>query len=66
MKAQGHICNLADNLGVHEVAQSDEARRDGRGDGDIVEHNPQIDVRLTVIEPQGDHQSERSAVRGEP
>jgi hypothetical protein len=60
-----HVRNLADNLGVHQVAQSDEARRGRRGDGDIVQHGPQVDVRLAVIEPQGDHQSERSAVRGE-
>ena len=35
-----HICHLTYYLGIHEVAQSNEASRDRRGDGNIVEHMP--------------------------
>lgn len=61
-KAQRRISGFAHNLGVHQVAQTDEAGRDGRGYGDIVEHAHQIDFVLSHVEPKGYHETQRTAV----
>ena len=61
-KGPWNIGHFADNLAVHQVSESNEAGRDGRGDGDIVQQLPQFHLIFTAIEPQGDHQTERSAV----
>ena len=58
----GHFRHLADNLGVHQVAQSDEASHRAGGNGDIVQHPPQAKLRLFDIEPQGDDQTEGTAM----
>ena len=61
-KGPWNIGHFADNLAVHQVSEPNEAGRDGRGDGDIVQQLPQFHLIFTAIEPQGDHQAERSAV----
>ena len=58
----GHVCDLADDLGVHQVAQADEAGGGACGDGDVVEHRPDAELRLADIEPEGDHQAQRTSV----
>lgn len=57
-----HIGYSADYLGVHQIAQSDEACRDGGGDGDIVEHLPDWELCAPYIQEEGDHQSQCSTV----
>ena len=61
-KGPWNIGHFADNLAVHQVSEPNEAGCDGRGDGDIVQQLPQFHLIFTAIEPQGDHQAERSAV----
>ena len=39
-KGPGHISDLADNLGIHQVAEADEAGGGSCGDGDVVEDCP--------------------------
>ena len=62
----GHIGGLADDLGVHQVAQADEAGRDGCGDGNVVEHRPHLELRPTDIKHQGDDETQSAAVRSQP
>ena len=59
-----HIGRFADDFRVHQVAEADAAGGDGRGDGDVVEHVPEVHLRLSAVEPQRYHQAERTAVRG--
>ena len=47
----GHVGHLADNLRVHEVAQADEAGGGTCGDGDVVEHRPDAQLRAFGVEP---------------
>ena len=60
-----HIGHLADDFRVPKVSQADAARRDWGGNGNVVQHLPQIEMGFAPIEPQGDHQSQRAAVTGE-
>ena len=50
-KGPGDIRHLADNLGVHQVAQADEAGCRSCGDGDVVEHLPDVQLGMLHIEP---------------
>ena len=56
-KGPGHVCDLADNLRVHQVAKADKTGRGACGDGDIVEYCPDAEFGLADIEPEGDHQT---------
>ena len=53
----GHVGHLADNLAVHEVAQADEAGCCASGDGDVVEHRPDAQLRALTVEPEGQHEA---------
>ena len=53
---------LTHNFGVHEVADSNEAGCNRRGDADVVEYTHEIDFRLSDIKPQRNHQPKRTAV----
>ena len=64
-KGPGHIGRLADDLRVHEVAQADAAGGEGGGNSDIVEHCPEAQLGLAAIEPQGNHQAQRTTVGGQ-
>lgn len=44
-----HIGYLANDFGVHQIAHADEACRDRRGNGNIVEHAPDAHLCLTYI-----------------
>ena len=59
----GHICNLADNLRVHQVAQADKAGCGTCGYGDIIEYSPDAKLGLAHIHPERNHQSKCSAMR---
>ena len=61
-KSPGYVCDLADNLGVHEVAQTDETSRRTCGDGDIVEYRPDAQFGMLYIEPEGNHKSQRTTM----
>ena len=56
---------FANDFRVHEVAEADAAGRDGRGDGDVVEHAEDVNLCASHIKPERNHQSERAAVRGQ-
>ena len=43
-ESPGHIGGLSDNLGVHEVAQSDKASRGRGGNSYVVEHLPTLSL----------------------
>jgi len=60
-----NVGSLADNLAVHEVAQTDEAGGGAGGDGDVVEHRPEAQLRALAVEPEGEHQTRRAAVGGQ-
>ena len=51
LKRPRNICDVSYNLAVHQVAQSDEASRDARRNGNIVEHLPQRHFRALHIDP---------------
>ena len=53
---------FADNLGVHEVAEADAARRDGRGDGDIIDHAQDIQFCAPHVEPEREDDAECAAM----
>ena len=61
----GHSGRCADNFAVHEVAQPDETGRNRGGDGNVVEHVPQVHVRAAVVQVEGDDEPYGSAVRGQ-
>ena len=65
VEAPRQVGDASEYLGVHEVAKAYEARRHGRGYGYVVEHLPEAQARLAAVEPQGEHETERAAVRGE-
>lgn len=51
---------------VHEVAQPYAARRYRCGYGYVVQHGAQRELGLAAVEPEGCHQAQRAAVRGQP
>ena len=61
----GHIGDAAYYLGVHQVAQADEAGGGAGSDGDIVEHGPHLDTGMLAVEQQGEDESQRAAMRGQ-
>ena len=61
----GHVGHLADDLRVHQIAQTDEARRGAGGDGDVVEHRPQGNLLPAHVEQQSQDEAQRAAVRGQ-
>jgi len=62
----GHVGDLTDDLGVHEVAKSDERRRDTRADTHVVEHCPHVDFVAVGVDEDGDDHSDDATVGGEP
>ena len=64
-EAPGEIGGVADDFGVHQVAEADEAGHGGHGDGDIVHDRPGTHLGLPAVEGHGDDESDGSAVGGE-
>ena len=58
----GDIGGLANNLGVHQIAQANEARHGGYGDGNIVHHDPRLDLGLAAVEHHADDEADGAAV----
>ena len=56
------VGGFSDDFGIHEISDSDGACRGGSGDGDVVEHGPDVDFGVSAVEVEGDHESERSTV----
>ena len=48
-KRPRHIGWRADNLAVHEVAQTDKARSDRGGNGNVVEYMPQVHACFAIV-----------------
>ena len=63
-KGPGDVCDLADNLAVHEVAKTDETSRRSCGDSDVIENGPNAEFGLADIEPKGNHQAQCATMRG--
>ena len=61
-EAPGYVSRPADDFGVHEVAQPDKARRDGSGDGNVVQYAHQVHLHPPDVEPKCQDKSERAAV----
>ena len=59
------VGGFADDLAVHQVSQTDKTGRGARGDGDVVEHRPHIELRPAHIEHQRNHQAQRAAMAGQ-
>ena len=59
-----YIGRLADNLGVHQVGKADEAGGDRRGHGYHVQHVHIVHLCFAAVHPEGDNQSQRTAVTG--
>ncbi len=57
-----HVGHLSDNLGVHQVAQSDEGGCDARADSHVVENHPTAHLGVAAIEPDADEHSYHTAV----
>lgn len=45
-----YIGNLANDFGIHEVAQTDSTSTDGSDDSNVVEHRQKFDTRMADIE----------------
>ena len=54
-KRPRHIGHLTDNLGVHQVAKTYEACCHRCGNGNVVEHLPNVHLSAAHIEPKGKH-----------
>ena len=65
LEGPGHGGDVADDLRVHQVPQSDEAGGGAGGYGDVVEHLPQRHLLALHIEQQGQYQSQGAAVAGQ-
>ena len=61
----GHIGGFADNFAVHQVAQTDEAGGDARGNGNVVHHAPEAQSCALDVEPQGQDDAGGAAMRGQ-
>ena len=61
----GHAGGIADDFRVHQIGQTDAAGGDGGGYGNHVEHVHVVHLRLAAVEPQGDDESQRTAVAGQ-
>ena len=48
-ESPGHICHLADNLGVHEVAKAYEAGCDWGCDGYVVKDGPDVHLHVAAV-----------------
>lgn len=48
-----HIGHLADDLGVHQVAEADEHGGDARDDAHVVEYHPALDFQVSTVDPNG-------------
>ena len=64
-ESPGYVRRPPDNLGVHQIGQTDAAGGDGGGYGNHVEHVHVVHLRLAAVEPQGDDESQRTAVAGQ-
>ena len=65
-ESPGHIGRLADNLGVHQVGKADATGGDRCGYGYHVQHIHIVHLGFAAVHPEGDNQSQRTAVTGKP
>ena len=61
-KRPGNIRNLADNLGVHQIAQTNETGCRPCGDSYVVQHASDAEFGFADIEPQGNDKAEGTSV----
>ena len=64
-EAPREVGGVANDFGVHQISEADEAGHGGHGDGDIVHDCPGTDFSLAAIESHSDDESDGSAVGGE-
>ena len=57
-----HIGHLADDLGVHQVAETDEHGGDARADAHVVEHHPALYLHVVAVEPYRHKHTEYASV----
>ena len=59
------VGRIADDFGIHQVAETDAAGGGGYGDGDIVHYHPRTELHLAPVEEHGDDESDGAAMRSE-
>ena len=64
-EAPGHVGGEAHDFGVHQVAQADEAARQGHAHREAVEHEERADLRAADVEDEGDEHADDAAVAGQ-
>lgn len=65
-EAPRHVGGLAHYLGVEQVAQAYEARRQGSANAHVVKNAHGVDLVLAYVEPQRHEHAEHAAVRRKP